>query len=134
SLAGNGVFEMRTAIGTNLDSDMLKITGAQQATGNHRIIIDDRRTGAAAVTGNEKIKLVETNGGDAKFSLSSSAVDIGGYEFNSLDESGHSNGSDWILSASSNSNGGGSGNTGGGNNGGGNNGGGNNGGGNNGGG
>ena len=100
SLSGNGVFEMRTAIGTNLDSDVLKITGAQQATGNHRIIINDQRTGSAAVTGNERIKLVETNGGDAKFDLSSSAVDIGGYEFNALDEFGHSNGSDWILSAS----------------------------------
>ena len=102
SLAGNGVFEMRTAIGTKLNSDMLKITGAKQATGNHRIIINDQGTGAAAVTGNEKIKLVETNGGDAKFSLSSSAVDIGGYEFNNLDEFGNSNpdGSDWILSAS----------------------------------
>ncbi|MBI0098575.1 MULTISPECIES: autotransporter outer membrane beta-barrel domain-containing protein [unclassified Snodgrassella] len=102
SLAGNGVFEMRTAIGTKLNSDMLKITGAKQATGNHRIIINDQGTGAAAVTGNEKIKLVETNGGDAKFSLSSSAIDIGGYEFNTLDEFGNSNpdGSDWILSAS----------------------------------
>ena len=102
SLAGNGVFEMRTAIGTKLNSDMLKITGAKQATGNHRIIINDQGTGAAAVTGNEKIKLVETNGGDAKFSLVSSAIDIGGYEFNNLDEFGNSNpdGSDWILSAS----------------------------------
>ena len=100
SLSGNGVFEMRTAIGTNLDSDVLKITGGQQATGNHKIIINDQRTGSAAVTGNEQIKLVETNGGDAKFDLSSSAVDIGGYEFNALDEFGHSNGSDWILSAS----------------------------------
>ena len=103
SLAGNGVFEMRTAIGTNLDSDLLKITGAQQAKGNHQIIINDQHTGSATITGNEKIKLVETNGGDAKFSLVSSAIDIGGYEFNTLDEFGNSNGSDWILSASSNS-------------------------------
>ena len=105
SLAGNGVFEMRTAIGTNLDSDLLKITGAQQATGNHQIIINDQKTGAAAVTGNEKIKLVETNGGDAKFSLFSSAIDIGGYEFNISDRLDNTNpdGKDWILSASSNS-------------------------------
>ena len=105
SLSGNGVFEMRTAIGTNLDSDLLKITGANQATGNHQIIINDQKTGAAAVTGNEKIKLVETNGGDAKFGLFSSAIDIGGYEFNTLDELGNTNpdGKDWILSASSKS-------------------------------
>ena len=106
SLSGNGVFEMRTAIGTNLDSDLLKITGAQQATGNHQIIINDQKTGAAAVTGNEKIKLVETNGGNAKFGLFSSAIDIGGYEFNTLGELANTNpdGKDWILSASSNSN------------------------------
>ena len=105
SLAGNGVFEMRTAIGTNLDSDLLKITGAQQATGNHKIIINDKHTGSATVTGNEQIKLVETNGGDVKFSLFSSAIDIGGYEFNTLDglDNSNSNGSDWILSASSKS-------------------------------
>ena len=105
SLTGNGVFEMRTAIGTNLDNDMLKITGAQQATGNHQISINDQHTGAAAVTGDEQIKLVETNGGDAKFSLSSSAIDIGGYEFNALDDFDNANpdGKDWILSASSKS-------------------------------
>ena len=109
SLAGNGVFEMRTAIGTNLDSDMLKITGAQQATGNHRISINDQRTGAATVTGNEKIKLVETNGGNAEFSLFSSAIDIGGYEFNTLNgfENSNPGGKDWILSASPKSNNGG---------------------------
>ena len=105
SLAGNGVFEMRTAIATNLGSDLLKITGAQQATGNHQIIINDHDTGSATVTGNEKIKLVETNGGDAKFGLFSSAIDIGGYEFNTLDELDNTNpdGKDWILSASSKS-------------------------------
>ena len=106
SLAGNnGVFKMRAAIGKNIDNDLLKITGLQQAKGNHKIAVIDAKTGSATVTGKEKIKLVETNGGDAKFSLSSSAVDIGGYEFNTLDEFDNSNpdGKDWILSASSNS-------------------------------
>ncbi|WP_218838444.1 autotransporter outer membrane beta-barrel domain-containing protein, partial [Snodgrassella alvi] len=106
SLAGNnGVFKMRAAIGKNIDNDLLKITGLQQAKGNHKIAVIDAKTGSATVTGKEKIKLVETNGGDAKFSLSSSAVDIGGYEFNTLDEFDNSNpdGKDWILSVSSNS-------------------------------
>ena len=108
SLKGNnGVFKMRAAIGKNIDNDLLKITGLQQAKGNHKIAVIDAKTGSATVTGKEKIKLVETNGGDAKFSLSSSAVDIGGYEFNTLDEFDNSNpdGKDWILSASSNSDG-----------------------------
>ena len=108
SLKGNnGVFKMRAAIGKNIDNDLLKITGLQQAKGNHKIAVIDAKTGSATVTGKEKIKLVETNGGDAKFSLSSSAVDIGGYEFNTLDEIDNSNpdGKDWILSASSNSDG-----------------------------
>lgn len=106
SLAGNnGVFKMRAAIGKNIDNDLLKITGLQQAKGNHKIAVIDAKTGSATVTGKEKIKLVETNGGDAKFTLSSSSVDIGGYEFNTLDEFDNSNpdGKDWILSASSNS-------------------------------
>ena len=106
SLAGNnGVFKMRAAIGKNIDNDLLKITGLQQAKGNHKIAVIDAKTGSATVTGKEKIKLVETNGGDAKFTLSSSSVDIGGYQFNTLDEFDNSNpdGKDWILSASSNS-------------------------------
>ena len=102
SLKGNGMFEMRTAIGTNLDSDVLKITGAQQATGNHKIIINDKHTGSATVTGNEQIKLVETDGGDAKFTLLTPSVDVGGYEFDTLGEIGNSdpNSKDWILYAS----------------------------------
>ena len=106
SLAGNnGVFKMRAAIGKNIDNDLLKIAGLQQAKGNHKIAVIDAKTGSATVTGKEKIKLVETNGGGAKFTLSSSSVDIGGYEFNTLDEFDNSNpdGKDWILYASSNS-------------------------------
>ncbi|WP_144353388.1 autotransporter outer membrane beta-barrel domain-containing protein [Snodgrassella alvi] len=103
SLAGNGIFEMRTAIGKNFANDILKITGSGQAIGNHKITIADDKTGAAAVTGNEKFTLVETEGGGANFGLSSPSFDIGAYQFNTLSKvsNGHGAGTeDWVLSGS----------------------------------
>jgi outer membrane autotransporter protein len=103
SLAGNGIFEMRTAIGKNFANDILKITGSRQATGNHKITIADDKTGAAAVTGDEKFTLVETEGGGANFGLSSPSFDIGAYQFNTLSKVSNGRGAgteDWVLSGS----------------------------------
>lgn len=107
SLDGKGLFEIRTAIGNNIANDLLKVTGSQQAKGNHKLVINDNLTGSAMVTGTEKITLVETEGGGANFALSVPSVDIGPYEFNQLTQVNNVRGSgseDWVLSASSNNN------------------------------
>ncbi len=103
SLAGNGIFEMRTAIGKTFAHDLLKITRSQQAAGNHKIAIVDNKTGAATVTGNEKFTLVETEGGRANFGLSAPSFDIGAYQFNTLTKVSNNRGAgteDWVLSGS----------------------------------
>lgn len=102
SLSGNGLFELRTSIGSGFANDLLKITGSSQATGNHNISIRDDNNGSAAVTGNEKITLVETEGGGANFNLASASVDIGAYQFNTLTkvtDERNSGSEDWVLSA-----------------------------------
>ncbi|NUE67638.1 autotransporter outer membrane beta-barrel domain-containing protein [Snodgrassella sp. ESL0253] len=107
SLAGNGIFEMRTAIGKTFAHDLLKITGSQQAAGNHKIAIVDNKTGAATVTGNEKFTLVETEGGGANFGLSAPSFDIGAYQFSTLTKVSNNRGAgteDWVLSGSAASN------------------------------
>lgn len=96
SLAGNGSFVMRTAIGKNIANDKLHITGSGKATGKHKIYINDEGAGAAAVTGNEKIAIVETEGGDAEFTLHSSSVDVGAYQYTL---GGADN--NWVLSSRS---------------------------------
>lgn len=102
SLSGNGIFELRTSLGNNFANDLLKITGSLQAKGNHNISIKDDYTGSAMVDGNEKITLVETEGGGANFNLISPSIDIGPYQFNKLTKvtNERNNGSeDWVLSA-----------------------------------
>ncbi|NUF27354.1 autotransporter outer membrane beta-barrel domain-containing protein [Gilliamella sp. ESL0254] len=103
SLAGNGVFEMRTGIGQNIANDLLKIIGTGLATGNHKITLIDDKTGANSVTGNERITLVETEGGSAVFGLSSQSFDVGPYQFNTLTKVNGARGAgteDWVLSGS----------------------------------
>lgn len=102
SLSGNGLFELRTSIGSDFANDLLKITGSSQATGNHNISIRDDNNGSAAVTGNEKFTLVETEGGGANFNLTSPSVDLGAYQFNTLTkvtDERNSGSEDWVLSA-----------------------------------
>lgn len=102
SLSGNGLFELRTSIGSGFANDLLKITGSSQATGNHNISIRDDNNGSAAVTGNEKFTLVETEGGGANFNLTSPSVDLGAYQFNTLTkvtDERNSGSEDWVLSA-----------------------------------
>ena len=102
SLSGNGLFELRTSLGNNFANDLIKITGSLQATGEHNISIKDDYTGSAMVNGNEKMTLVETEGGGAKFNLISPSIDIGPYQFNKLTKvtNERNNGSeDWVLSA-----------------------------------
>lgn len=103
SLAGAGIFAMRTAIGRNSAHDLLKITGTGQAAGSHKITIVDNKSGAATVTGNEKLTLVETEGGRADFGLSAPSFDIGAYQFNTLTKVSDDRGAgteDWVLSGS----------------------------------
>ena len=105
SLEGNGIFEMRTAIGKFENHDVLKITGSGQATGDHKIMVNDAQTGDARVDGSETFRLVETEGGDANFTLATPYVDVGAFKYNKLSQvTDRGNGSkDWVLSTSSNS-------------------------------
>ncbi len=105
SLEGNGIFEMRTAIGKFENHDVLKITGSGQATGDHKIMVNDAQTGDARVDGSETFRLVETEGGDANFTLATPYIDVGAFKYNKLSQvTDRGNGSkDWVLSTSSNS-------------------------------
>ena len=88
TLSGNGTF----GIGTNLaalTSDMLVVTGADGASGNHVLRI---RNSGADPSEEDSLTLVTTNGGDAQFSLTNGVVDIGVFEYQ-LEKQGN----DWVL-------------------------------------
>lgn len=106
NLSGNGHFQMRTNVigtgsGVNNIGDLLKVTGT--SAGNHLITVTDYYNGSATVDSTERLKLVETTDGNAKFTLNhvGQYVDIGAYKYylNPGDVSYAEDTNHWHLSA-----------------------------------
>jgi len=93
SLSGNGTFVMGTDFAPGL-GDFLDVTGA--ATGTYELLL--RSTGTDPVT-NSDLQVVHTGAGDATFSLTNRAVDLGAWTYE-LEQRQEGEGSDWYLNAS----------------------------------
>ena len=91
-LTGSGTFSLNTNIAEN-KSDKIVVKGT--AEGNHKIGV----TNQGANVANGKVTLVETNGGNAAFSLTNpnNRVDLGAYQYFLTKE-----GNNWVLANSKN--------------------------------
>lgn len=91
-LTGSGTFNLNTNIAEN-KSDKIVVKGT--AEGNHKIGV----TNQGANVANGKVTLVETNGGNAAFSLTNpnNRVDLGAYQYFLTKE-----GNNWVLANSKN--------------------------------
>ena len=89
-LTGSGTFNLNTNIAEN-KSDKIVVKGT--AEGNHKIGV----TNQGANVANGKVTLVETNGGNAAFSLTNpnNRVDLGAYQYFLTKE-----GNNWVLANS----------------------------------
>ena len=92
NLTGSGTFNLNTNIAEN-KSDKIVVKGT--AEGNHKIGV----TNQGANIANGKVTLVETNGGNAAFSLTNpnNRVDLGAYQYFLTKE-----GNNWVLAHSKN--------------------------------
>ena len=92
NLTGSGIFNLNTNIAEN-KSDKIVVKGT--AEGNHKIGV----TNQGANVANGKVTLVETNGGNAAFSLTNpnNRVDLGAYQYFLTKE-----GNNWVLANSKN--------------------------------
>ena len=92
NLTGSGIFNLNTNIAEN-KSDKIVVKGT--AEGNHKIGV----TNQGANVANGKVTLVETNGGNAAFSLTNpnNRVDLGAYQYFLTKE-----GNNWVLAHSKN--------------------------------
>ena len=92
NLTGSGTFNLNTNIAEN-KSDKIVVKGT--AEGNHKIGV----TNQGANVANGKVTLVETNGGNAAFSLTNpnNRVDLGAYQYFLTKE-----GNNWVLANSKN--------------------------------
>ena len=92
NLSGSGTFNLNTNIAEN-KSDKIVVKGS--AEGNHKIGV----TNQGANVANGKVTLVETNGGNAAFSLTNpnNRVDLGAYQYFLTKE-----GNNWVLAHSKN--------------------------------
>ena len=92
NLSGSGTFNLNTNIAEN-KSDKIVVKGT--AEGNHKIGV----TNQGANIANGKVTLVETNGGNAAFSLTNpnNRVDLGAYQYFLTKE-----GNNWVLANSKN--------------------------------
>ena len=90
NLTGSGTFNLNTNIAEN-KSDKIVVKGT--AEGNHKIGV----TNQGANVANGKVTLVETNGGNAAFSLTNpnNRVDLGAYQYFLTKE-----GNNWVLANS----------------------------------
>lgn len=87
-LSGRGTFDMRINL-DNHQGDLLRVEGL--ARGNHTLNV--KNTGVEIVDPDmEPLLLVDTDGGDAKFSLLGSRVDMGVYSYG-LEQQGD----DWFI-------------------------------------
>ena len=92
NLTGSGTFNLNTNIAEN-KSDKIVVQGT--AEGNHKIGVINQGANVA----NRKVTLVETNGGNAAFSLTNpnNRVDLGAYQYFLTKE-----GNNWVLAHSKN--------------------------------
>ena len=92
NLTGSGTFNLNTNIAEN-KSDKIVVKGT--AEGNHKIGVSNQGANVA----NGKVTLVETNGGNAAFSLTNpnNRVDLGAYQYFLTKE-----GNNWVLANSKN--------------------------------
>ena len=92
NLTGSSTFNLNTNIAEN-KSDKIVVKGT--AEGNHKIGV----TNQGANIANRKVTLVETNGGNAAFSLTNpnNRVDLGAYQYFLTKE-----GNNWVLAHSKN--------------------------------
>ena len=92
NLTGSGIFNLNTNIAEN-KSDKIIVKGT--AEGSHKIGV----TNQGANVANGKVTLVETNGGNAAFSLTNpnNRVDLGAYQYFLTKE-----GNNWVLANSKN--------------------------------
>ena len=92
NLTGSGIFNLNTNIAEN-KSDKIVVKGT--AEGNHKIGVINQGANVA----NRKVTLVETNGGNAAFSLTNpnNRVDLGAYQYFLTKE-----GNNWVLANSKN--------------------------------
>ena len=92
NLTGSGIFNLNTNIAEN-KSDKIVVKGT--AEGNHKIGVSNQGANVA----NGKVTLVETNGGNAAFSLTNpnNRVDLGAYQYFLTKE-----GNNWVLANSKN--------------------------------
>ncbi|AZE60936.1 MULTISPECIES: autotransporter outer membrane beta-barrel domain-containing protein [Pseudomonas] len=86
SLSGDGTFVMHTDFASG-QTDLLNVNGV--AEGNHSLLLE--ATGSELVTA-EPIRVVHTEGGDAKFALVGETVDVGAYSYGLKQED-----TDWYL-------------------------------------
>jgi len=89
TLSGSGEFAMRTDI-ANLRGDRLQVTADGASQGNHTLVVED--SGRAPQNGDDRLVLVDANGGDARFSLAGEHVDAGAFRYYLHEEN-----SDWYL-------------------------------------
>ncbi|QAX84380.1 autotransporter outer membrane beta-barrel domain-containing protein [Pseudomonas sp. DTU12.3] len=92
ALSGSGSILMNTDIANQRD-DLLIVQGAGLASGDHTLIVGD--TGHEPVTADGRLRLVDTNGGIAKFGLYGGHVDAGAFRYTLQQQ-----GDDWVLASS----------------------------------
>ncbi|WJS34894.1 autotransporter outer membrane beta-barrel domain-containing protein [Escherichia coli] len=91
SLSGSGTFRMNTDIASHT-GDMLKVAG--NASGN--FLLDIQNTGREPVSAGIPLRVVQTGGGNAGFTLKGGKVDYGTWEYYLNKEN-----TDWYLQANS---------------------------------
>ncbi|EFC1558065.1 autotransporter outer membrane beta-barrel domain-containing protein [Escherichia coli] len=91
SLSGSGTFRMNTDIASHT-GDMLKVAG--NASGN--FLLDIQNTGREPVSAGIPLRVVQTGGGNADFTLKGGKVDYGTWEYYLNKEN-----MDWYLQANS---------------------------------
>ncbi|EHB7608296.1 autotransporter outer membrane beta-barrel domain-containing protein, partial [Escherichia coli] len=91
SLSGSGTFRMNTDIASHT-GDMLKVAG--NASGN--FLLDIQNTGQEPVSAGIPLRVVQTGGGNADFTLKGGKVDYGTWEYYLNKEN-----TDWYLQANS---------------------------------
>lgn len=88
NLSGNGTFVMSADFAT-LTGDFLNVTGT--SSGDHQLLIAS--TGADPLS-EDRLHVVHTEDGGAKFSLVGERVDVGTYSYSLVDDN---EGKDWLL-------------------------------------
>ncbi|MDT3228204.1 autotransporter outer membrane beta-barrel domain-containing protein [Pseudomonas sp. rhizo25] len=88
NLSGNGTFVMSVDFAT-LTGDFLNVTGT--SSGDHQLLITS--TGADPLS-EDRLHVVHTEDGGAKFSLVGERVDVGTYSYSLVDDN---EGKDWLL-------------------------------------